>query len=432
VSGASSAANLVALATTGLTTGDAARAFTVGSAGVVYNPNPRVIASFEHTGPGLDAMPGRSMDAEVMDGVDTRAPQGLDEFVRMYASSDGKGGISYFLSADTFEALQHAWDADALNSDKLRMVHSFWMYSSFMALSARTKESLGRFEGVNPGRGDGTALNKLAKATHTAWLEGEKREGYYTPYTQEVHGALSKWIEAGLVTSVSKETHIDPRKKFKLEADGFNLPEEARATLAFARHFRQVTGRTFESGFRINTVGGEWDVLSSIQEPRNPDWEAQRVEYLFKLQTDNVAAVLYGLENQDILNSLSEGSTADITQSMIEMLRIINVAWRVNNPWGGINSPLIGKPFALEGDGGIGIRDIVRDAVTLRAALEVLEAGRIKRELTVPDFMAAGLGAAFSNDAFLRALDVVVEQDALEAAVRFNTDMYGLRNPLEV
>ncbi|MBT3181857.1 MAG: hypothetical protein HN337_05025 [Deltaproteobacteria bacterium] len=424
-----SAGNLAALATEGLTLGVAGRPFTVGAAATTYVANPRVTAMFELSGPQLSSIPGRAGDVSAFTGVTPRAPQGVSDFVKMYASPDGMGGVHDFVGPDTFEALQNAWDEGALATDKQRLVHSFWVYSSLMQLQLKTHEALGRFEGANPGRGVGTNLHNLARATHEAWLTGEKQQKYYTPYTQEVHDFIRRCITGGLITSVDLETHHAPGKKFKLMEGDFVLPDDAEATVAFSRSFEAAAGRAFESGFMLNTVGGEWKALLGIQVQENPDWMAERPAYLFKLQTDNVAAVLFGLENEAILKSLGEGSAADKAQSLIEMLRIINVAWRVNNPWGGLNSPLIAKPFALEEDGGIGIGDILRDAVTLRSALITLEAARVKSRVKLPAYMGDGLHSAFSRG-LIQALDIVTDEEALAVAVKANTKMYGIVNPL--
>ncbi len=424
-----SGGNLTALATDGLTVGRAGRPFTVGAAGITYVANPRVVAMFQHTGPALAAIPGRSGDSAAFEGVAVRAPQNAGDFVKMYASPDGRGGIHDFVAEDTFTALQQAWEEKKLASTKQRLVHSFWVYASLMHLQIRTHEALGRFEGANPGRGVGTNLHNLARATHEAWLSTEKEQVYYTPYSQAVHDFIAQCIRDGLITSVDLKTHQKPGAKFKLKEGEFSLPEDAEGTVAFSRRFEAVARRAFESGFMINTVGGEWKKLLGIEVPENPAWAAERPAFLFKLQTDNVAAVLFGLENEVILQSLGKGSTADKVQSLIEMLRIINVAWRVNNPWGGLNSPLIGKPFALEEDGGIGIGDILRDAVTLRSALMTLEAARVKSRVTLSTYMSGGLYTAFANG-LIEALDVITDEEALAIAVQANTEMYGLVNPL--
>lgn len=146
--------------------------------------------------------------------------------------------------------------------------------------------------------------------------------------------------------------------------------------------------------------------------------------FLFSLQSANVASVLYGLEQEDILASLAGGSTADRLQALIEMLRVVNAAWRVNNPWGGLNSPLLATPFALEEDGGIGIEDIRKDAVTLRSTLLTLEEARMAGRARLSAAMAGGLQAAFRNglEEILKAL---VGKRVLRQAVKINTTMYG-------
>jgi len=189
----------------------------------------------------------------------------------------------------------------------------------------------------------------------------------------------------------------------------------------------QLTGRDFRSGFKFNTVGGEWADLLAIQVSENPAWSQQRPPYLFGLQADNVASVLYGLENAALVESLVEGTSADKLQSLVEMLRIINVAWRVNNPWGGVNSPLIGRPFALADDGGIGIDDIMRDAVTLKATLDLLVQAWRQGEFPHPNPMLAALCHAYENG-LAEVLEMMLDKETLTEAVRWNTQIY--RDPL--
>jgi hypothetical protein len=403
----------------------AARAFTVGSAGVVYLPNP-VVASALSSIPLGAGVAGRELDATLAAGVSARAPQSLRDFVRMYASPDGRGGVCDYLGADEFLALQ---GGRGLDSTKSRMVHAFWVYSSLCALAARTAESLARFEGANPGRGDGTVLNTLARATHEAWLAGEKLETSYTPYTQDVHDLITTAIRSGYLSDVDISTHFDPTKKFRVKPGQFKFPD-ARTQVEFAAHFNRVVGRALDSGFVINTVGGEWLVLLGIRVPENMAWALERGAFLFGLQAKNVGAVLHSLEQDHILRSIGTGSPADRIQSLVEMLRTMNVAWRPNNPWGGINSPLIGKPFALAEDGGIGIGDILKDARTLRATLTELEAARLSGRVNLPPTMVRGLAVAFQND-LLPLLDALVDQAVLEEAVRINTGFYRMTSPIE-
>jgi len=415
------AANPVALATTGLTTGLGARAFTVGSAGVVYQPNP-VVAQLVQSVQVSD-VPGRRMDPDVLEGVSPRAPQNIGGFVKLFATTDGNEGIEYYAgSAGPFDALQAAWDAKGLQTAKSRMIHGFWVYSSAMALAADTKLALGRFEDANPGRGEGTILNTLARATHEAWLAGEKEQAHYVPYNQGVHDLITWMIENGHL-STTMAVHTNPRKKFKFDVETALIP--MGLTPELSTRFERATGKTFfGSKWKVNTVAGEWADLMGIEVPSNPEWATLRSGFLFGLQADNVASVLYGLEDEKILGSLGEGAVADRLQSLVEMLRVVNAAWRINNPWGGLNSPLIATPFALEEDDGIGIDDILKDAVTMQSTLREIEAARVAGTVNLSGAMAAGLEAAFGNG-LSEVLDVMVDEAALAEAVRINTGMYN-------
>ncbi len=413
-----------------VTFGSGARARVVGSAATEYRSNLHIIASMAPM-PSPPAEEGRVTQAPLEltgeTALDPRGPQTLGDFVKLYASPDGAGGINDYANADTFTALASEWDANQLKTAVSRLVHSFWTYRGLYAVREESRKALRAFEGENPGRATGSNLSRLARATHEAWLQKQKKEFYYTPYTQAVHDLITSALERSYIPGQTLSVHTNPGKKFKLEAANFTFPSDGSKT-AFAAEFQVATGRSFESGFTINTVGGEWETLTVIRVGQDGDeaqvrWAAGRSSYLFNLQADNVAAVLYGLSDTTIMKSLGEGSVADRLQSLVEMLRIVNVAWRVNNPWGGINSPLIGKAFALAEDDGIGIRDILLDAVTLRAALEVLEEGRKVDTINLPEPIAAGLENAFGSG-LTEVLDLMVDEEALAAAVRINTAIY--------
>lgn len=422
--------NAVSLATAGVTTGAAARAFTVGSAGIAYQENPSVAQIVQGASGGDSArfvsMAARRLDGELAEGVPTRAPQSFGDFVKLFATTDGNEGIENYINVDVFTALESAWDAQALRSAKARMIHSFWVYCSFMAFQADTKIALADFEELNPGRGTGTILNKLAKGTHEAWLAGEKAKADYVPYNQEVHDLITYMIKEDLLR-VGKSVHTNPRKKFKFTIE--DVSWHFGPSMEFRELFEKATGKPFfdnQSNWRINTVAGEWDDLLAIKVGGRgaKAWRETRPEFLFGLQTDNVASVLYGLGQERIVASLGFGTAGDKMQSLVEMLRIVNAAWRVNNPWGGLNSPLIKTPFALAEDGGIGIDDILKDAVTLKATLETLEAARVAGTVNLSGTMAAGFEGAFS-DGLQEVLDIMVVKKALKAAVRINAEMYN-------
>lgn len=420
----------IQLATTGLTTGPMARAFTVGAASAQFGVNSVLEAAVQARSSMQIVTPGREADMSALEGVSLRAPQDFKEFVKLFATPDGNKTIKdYCGEAGPFSALAQMYDEKQLMSQKTRMIHSFWVYSSLMAARNSTQAALARFEAANPGRGEGTILNILGKATHTAWLAGEKEakgdKEWWAGCNQKVHDFITWGIGAGFIDK-PLDVHTNPKKKFKLNDDSFiaSTPEDRQL---LANRFYEATGaKMFKSAgfaYYINTVAGEWDDLLTIQVPSNPQWAQLRPAFLFGLQADNVASVLFGLEDQPLLDSLAEGSVADKLQSLVEWLRNVNFAWRVNNPWDGINSPLLGAAFALEEDGGIGIGDIVKDAVTLKSTLDELKEALEEGRVILPPAMKAGLEKAFAGG-LGEVLDVMVKKKALEAAVRANTDSY--------
>jgi hypothetical protein len=427
--------NAVPLATTGISVGAVSRAMTVGAAGVAYSVNPMVVASVEEHRKSVffvDKFSNEDMrrsgfetlrfDFALRDGVSLHAPGTLDEFVRLYASPDGGAITDYIGPASPFEALAAVWDEKELRSQKMRMTHAWWVYRNLALIREDSRKVLAEFERTNPGRESGAILDRLSRATHEAWLSGEMRSPSFVPYTQGLHDLLTAAMESGSLETPTLAVHRNPRKKFRVKPSDLRFPDEETGR-AFAAHFQKVTGLALAGGLVINTVGGSWDDLAGIVEPATPEWSSLRRAFLIGLQLDNVGAVLRCLEKPELLSSLSEGITADRLQSLIEMLRIVNVSWRINNPWGGPNSPLIQKPFALEEDGGIGIDDILKDAVTMNAVLRELNAGLAAGTVSLPEEVAAGLRGAFAHG-LTDVLEVMVDKEALTVAVRHNTDVY--------
>ncbi len=406
----------------------AARVMQVGAAGqAAYTESPLAIVLLDAA--RRDLTHSGIPEVKIFDPalISTKAPRSFTDFVRTFASPDGELGIKHYISADDFTALASAWDQPELRGALTRMTHSFWVYMGLMKVKLETAEAFQRFEVFNPGRGKGTVLAELALQTHNAWLGGEKKESYYVSYSQALHDFITECIQAGVVTGITLDVHKNPKKKYRLKADEFQFASEEQRT-AFESKFKVITGRDFNSGFVINTVCGEWDVLSDIQESGNPDWSSVRPSFLFGLQADSVAAILKGLENPTLLQSLSEGSIDERFQSALEIMRMVNVAWRVNNPWGGINSPLLGKPFALKEDGGIGIEDIQKDGRTLVGVLTTLERARKEGRVTLDSPIADGLRLIFERLDVNELLALIEDKAYITEAVRENTKIYRAAN----
>jgi len=359
-------------------------------------------------------------------GFEGRAPRSFDDFTRMFAT---EMGIRTFLNAEIVNGLAQEWEPDELTTTKNLLIHAYWTLCHLEGVRTSNRTVLQAFETANPGREPGSVLATLARETHESWLAGEKASPSYVPYTQALQDFLAECIQSGVLVSSQKgkgsinmELFVNPKKKHKFSEADFRFGSEEQRAQVAAR-FTEITGRAFDGTFLINTVAGDWDVLSAIAVPSNAQWAAVRPGALFNLQADSVAAVLSALQDTHLLNGLGQGSVEDKLQVLVEILRRINVGWRVNNPWNGFNSPLQNRPFDLNEFGGIGIADILRDARTLRPILEGLErfraAGRLNAD---PQFLAA-LERAFANG-LQGALDRLVDEEALTAAIRINRQRY--------
>lgn len=254
----------LALVTSGLTVGAQAVPYVVGSAAIEFRPNPVLAQILDIVGSqAATSAPGREMDSKVFAHVSPYGPQTIRDFVKLFAIPHGEKSIAdFFGAAGPFEALQSKWDEQGLKSATSRMAHGLWTYSSFSNLARTTDESLGHFEAENPGRGAGTILNELARATHNAWLDGEKQgkgKEWWFSYDQRVHDFITWGIEAGFI-DVPIGVHTNPRKKFKLTDDSFtaSTPEE-RVRLVNAFHDATGVNMYKPTGFEwyINTVAGE-------------------------------------------------------------------------------------------------------------------------------------------------------------------------------
>jgi hypothetical protein len=358
--------------------------------------------------------------------VEVRAPRSYPDFVRMFATEQG---IRAFLNADIVDGLAQEWDAEKLRATKTRLIHAYWTLSHLEEIRQANREVLAEFEKMNPGREAGSILATLARETHESWLAGERSQAYFVPYTQALHDFLADALAQGTLASsqkgsgpISPELLVHPKKKHKFSAADFRFAsDEQRA--ATAAKFAEVTGRSFESGFVINTVAGDWDALSALSVTGNDEWPKVRPGYLFGLQADSVGAVLAAFQDLNLMADLSEGAVDDKLQLLVEILRRVNVGWRVNNPWNGFNSPLLNRPFALAEDGGIGIGDILRDALVLKPILESFERFRVEGRLNAKTVFKTCLQTAFENG-LSEALERMVDEAALTQAIRISSRRY--------
>ncbi|MDX6768870.1 MAG: hypothetical protein SF051_05010 [Elusimicrobiota bacterium] len=282
-------------------------------------------------------------------------------------------------------------------------------FSGFREDAAIVRRS---FEAANPDKGPGTPMARLARETHQAYLASVVTRADGTPnpdhigYTQAVHDALFLLVQRGELSVKGKPLTVEQfeqwnqKYKFKLS----DVAESARE--GFQADIAMAIGRPMTETMVINTVAGEWDDLSRIQ-PRGPaagEWLSRRGDYLYGLQAESVAAIISALHDPVLLARLGSRSRAERRQAAVELMRIVNVAWRGNNAWLGRESALLSRPFDSLENGGIGIDEILKDTVVLEriigvvdGALAALHAGHMDGSLILPDGVRAGLTRAFAR-----------------------------------
>ena len=268
---------------------------------------------------------------------------------------------------------------------------------------------------------------RLSRVQHEAWIANEKVGPKYVEYTQAVHQLMRERVKAGGVliptapvkdqVKIGLDLFENPSKKFKFEAKHFVFADEAEKA-AFSARFREATGRSFEGEpWLINTVAGEWETLVGLAVEHQPEtWGGGRVKFLNGLQQDNVAGALAAVYTDKVLHGLESARTqAEFLDVIVDMSRVINVGWRLNNPWGGFTDKLQYKPFHPDANIGIGISDIRKDTITLKATLELL---RDNPEIRLSSRVRAALDAAYANG-LGEALEQAVEPggEKLSAAI---------------
>jgi hypothetical protein len=382
---------------------------------------------------GLGEALDKIVDKDVLAGVvrETRPPEftsvpkNIDDFGRLFGNG---ASIDAALNADVVTALSKEWDVADLTEVTRRIRNAGEVFESLKQVRDGNRTLMGDFEKANPGKDPGTVLSDLARHTHDAWLAGVKAAPDYVEYDQKLHDLLLHYAEQGVVKrtdAAGKRVNLtpadleNPKAKYKIKPGDFEFKDDAQRA-EFETRFRTIAGRELK-GSLINTVAGEWEGLSKLQARVNIDeWAAKRPGYLYGLQADSVGAImgaLSGRAGRGALEKLASGTEAERMEALVDLLRKINVGWRVNNPWGGFTDRLINKPFDLEENGGIGIEDIRKDAVVLKAVMGVLRARLESGSVRLPDEVSAPLKRAFETG-LERPLDRLLDRDALADAVR--------------
>ena len=349
-------------------------------------------------------------------------PRTMEDFVRVFGT---RGAIDANINRDIIQALANEWDTPNLEKVKRRIRNALEIYQNMSDIRANNRSILAQFESLNPGKQASSLLGRLARETHGAWLSTVKAAPNYVAYDQALHDLILSAVERGAVrmtdaagrrVAMTAKEFENPKAKFKIKPGDFEFADAERKA-AFEAEFRRVTGKDLTASL-VNTVAGEWDALASIKARTNAeDWAARRAAYLYGLQADSVGAIVVALHDPEILGRLADSRENERRRALVEIMRRINVSWRINNPWGGFDDRLIQKPFDLEENGGIGLEEILRDGVVLKAVLGVLDGDMKSGALKLPAEMGAPLKRALDGG-LVASAEALLDRETLAREVR--------------
>lgn len=365
---------------------------------------------------------------------DDRVLQGFGHALHVLAATPK---LHDSLALKTPEARVIDWLADPANTrayheqaETTRQV-AFANLCMLTAIRDANRELLAQLEKSNPIGSGSSVMLDLAQATHESWLVVEKSAAYYVAYTPELHAVLSSMVASGALLhapngkAITLDEWNNPTKKFKIKQNQIDFGKVDKTLKA---SFDALVGADRDT-YMINTVAGEWQDLLAISGDGN--WNAKRPRFLYGLQADSVAGVYASICRPEVWDKLDtalaeesgQARDAQVMSALVDVLRAVNLSWRVNNPWSGWNSPLQNRPFGLADIGGIGLEDILKDAVVLKAILTGLDSARKEGSLSAHPLVLARLKGAFDKG-IAGYLDRLVDRTELENAVRANQQNY--------
>ena len=358
-----------------------------------------------------------------------RVPQTPADFVKVFGT---QRAIDANVNADIVAAIGRRLGVEDTEKVKTHLRNLVAQYRVLEQARAGNRAVLKTFEAMNPGKDAGQLLNDLARETHESWLKTVKGSPKYVEYTQTLHDLLYEYAEQGAIKGVKDGAQLEAPdgKDGKRKIKAADLLLQGDALDRFKRRFEAATGRSFE-GAEINTIAGSWDALSAIR-PHTAikDWTTRRAAFLYGLQAESVGAIVSafsGPKGRVLLERLSKGSDQEKLEVLTEVLRKINVGWRLNNPWNGFGDRLLHDPFDLEEKGGIGFYDISLDAAVLKSVLGAMRAH--ETTLKLPGGGEDALKRAF-DAGLASALDRMVDdKEALAQAVRATRPQPFLKVP---
>jgi len=337
--------------------------------------------------------------------------------------------MTRIFNPDQFEALASEWDQENLESVIARMRNAVRVWEGLKAARDANRAKMKVFEEANPGKQPGSILAELAEQTHASWLSGERELNSFIEYTPEINALLIEAARKGALRDNSGKqitlNELDnPQKKYRLtgynfDAEAFGSQDEWRDYLS---RLQKATSSDLRGGKQINTVAADWQVLNSISDSAgSKKWRTERPQFLYQLQADMVGGVLRAVSDPTHIEILKQGTKdrKNVEQALVDILRLINVGWRLNNPWNWKDffkvDSLLSRPFDLSDRGGVGLGFIIKDALILKAVLEVLN--RRLDEVQMDPQIKRDIRQAFNNGLEAILADMITPQKLEEAIV---------------
>jgi len=281
-----------------------------------------------------------------------------------------------------------------------------------------TTETRTQFEKDNPGTNSDSIRMILSAATHRGWLGTIPN---IVQYTQILHDLIAEAIAKGYVTfkgqTLTLEEFENPKASFKLTKDNFNFGTDSDLENRLLRSSKLISGAEVKTwvDMKINTLAAPLEELQAIKVTTNPEkWKAERPGFLYGKQANAVAVVLRVLiDRPELIEGFKTADQEGKLKNLLEILADENARWRIGNPWGGLSDSLLTKPFASKEKGGIGVEEIVKDAVLLREILMALRDNKVN----LPDGIIDNVRAAFDNG-LRAALDEIVKIETLDRLLK--------------
>jgi len=318
-------------------------------------------------------------------------PETAEEFVKILGS---RNAIVANLNESLVRAIAAKWDEKDLAMVERLLRNEITAYQALAELKKANKAAMADFDQKN---GKNESLKKdLTVNPHTAWFNDEVRnKPSLIIYSQVLHNILVKYIKLGKIKGadgqpLTLQDFENPKGKFKFAPGSFI---DAAALDQFKADLGAAGIKVSPEGaFEINTVAAPMDVLESIVPSIASDkaseayktWLRARKDRLYQLQRDSAEPVIVSISYGDLLKRLQSKDPAEVAIAFVDLMRAVNIGWRLNNAWKvsnvvkdaaairlfsnafGLNEK---DGFGVKGESGIGMEDIVKDGT---AALEIL------------------------------------------------------------